>query len=863
MRGEFVDEDDFQEYREDDNNSSEGITSDDIKEIYDKGKDFKEKYDSWKESEDARNAVESKRNVQMAREASLQSGGTATANGAATSGTAADGTAASGTAAGGAAAGGAAAGGAAAAIPVVGWVIAGISLLFVGAKAAKKEKEKRKNEGLEDKIKRHLPLIILISIIFCGGVLNLGIGYQVTTSDSVDRLDEYISCIEADEENQCQDLWEFEGETVEGKGKSLIMFSDNEYEDVAKDFANISIKYFEYGEGEDFKDYSELSENSGKREKELINELLSRAIANYLAIEAEAFSNIVWQKQYIKNGTVVTEDIPQNELEKVRSTSSSSGNIFKKLEQLFTFPSFDIIIPKKDIFGKVVVNVTKNETVTVDHIENTTDTTQGKTGVTYSESNYDVDFYYDLVYNYLPHWYEPYSIYLASGDVELANSILGIYQHSIRETYGKLPQLKVILFETSDVTEDINIVDTVGKSVTSTENGNTEKKINKTATTTIIKKITRHEPKVESGAAIDHVLFDLNQDLSSKVVGYTKNRPTQEQPNVTTTSQNKDDKGKVISTTVTNVNITTNGRYKYIKETMNLLNGDGTLPEPLTSPYYYHPDSETYRGLYSKKLAETNLYDDNEYINCRISYVYYLYVSGMIAEDAGTTWEDFNLDTISPAVEIVYKYYYNKQKSKNDTVSTSGTLKSESDGQYTTTTITEKPGTSNANLGYTNVYRSRKGVTYKEWKQNRGDYAKKTYSWGSGSGEFGSWGCPITAAAILLNAYGIDVDPYTLYEKTGAVNPAVAANIVLGGNKAVSAEYNKEKLKQLLKEGKPVSIHDWAFYPSWGHYMTILDISEDGTRVYLSTVNTAFDSRTDNGWISLSSLDIDRMYYIP
>lgn len=120
------------------------------------------------------------------------------------------------------------------------------------------------------------------------------------------------------------------------------------------------------------------------------------------------------------------------------------------------------------------------------------------------------------------------------------------------------------------------------------KSGNTEKDINKTATTTVVQKVTKYVPQVESGAAIEHVLYDLNQDLSPKVVGYTRNKPTTVQPNITTTSQNKDDDGNIVSTTNTTVNVTTNGRTKYIKGTMNLLNGDGTTPEPSISPYYYH-----------------------------------------------------------------------------------------------------------------------------------------------------------------------------------------------------------------------------------------------------------------------------------
>ena len=57
------------------------------------------------------------------------------------------------------------------------------------------------------------------------------------------------------------------------------------------------------------------------------------------------------------------------------------------------------------------------------------------------------------------------------------------------------------------------------------------------------------------------------------------------------------------------------------------------------------------------------------------------------------------------------------------------------------------------------------------------------------------------ATSIFLEGHGVYVDPYELYKKTGALNPAEAANKYLGKSVAMSSTYNKQKTIDLLKSG--------------------------------------------------------------
>lgn len=163
--------------------------------------------------------------------------------------------------------------------------------------------------------------------------------------------------------------------------------------------------------------------------------------------------------------------------------------------------------------------------------------------------------------------------------------------------------------------------------------------------------------------------------------------------------------------------------------------------------------------------------------------------------------------------------------------------------------------------GYTQVYTSSYGRTYKEFKQNGpSSYRDKPY----GDDTIAAQGCSITSIAIVLSGYGYNYTPATwsssslvsIYGETNKVVPSVNHTNSVSG----ATSENKEAIQNHLKTGNPVIIHVLSKSPFTAnqHWMALLDISSDGSQVYLSNPNIT----GVNGWVNIDTALTDLMTYI-
>lgn len=164
--------------------------------------------------------------------------------------------------------------------------------------------------------------------------------------------------------------------------------------------------------------------------------------------------------------------------------------------------------------------------------------------------------------------------------------------------------------------------------------------------------------------------------------------------------------------------------------------------------------------------------------------------------------------------------------------------------------------------GYNSVYISGSGKKYKEFKQNASyaSYRNNMY----GDNTIGVQGCSITAIAIVLSGYGYDFTPNkwsgnSLVSISGVISSYEVATKydVTTSNAAKTA---KENIQAHLKTGEPVIIHVLAdsSFTNNQHWMALLDISEDGSQVYLSNPNVS----GENGWVNIDKALYDLRTYI-
>lgn len=162
------------------------------------------------------------------------------------------------------------------------------------------------------------------------------------------------------------------------------------------------------------------------------------------------------------------------------------------------------------------------------------------------------------------------------------------------------------------------------------------------------------------------------------------------------------------------------------------------------------------------------------------------------------------------------------------------------------------------------TYTNSAGKTFVEYKQNIGPWAQMSY----GDNTIAYQGCSITALAITLSGYGYDYTPEhwsstSLISMTGQIRSHLrnSVRVQVGAtdgtaNINVSNEH-KQDIQEHLKTGDVVIIHVLGAkkgysnpYTSSQHWMALLDVSEDGSQVYVSNPSGG----KSNGWANIDQV---------
>ena len=203
-----------------------------------------------------------------------------------------------------------------------------------------------------------------------------------------------------------------------------------------------------------------------------------------------------------------------------------------------------------------------------------------------------------------------------------------------------------------------------------------------------------------------------------------------------------------------------------------------------------------------------------------------------------------------------------KRKEKVDATALCGEdySASSSSGTSTGTSNSNKSGkgkvisTSNVNsTGYTGIYESRTtGRKFKEYKQNgnsyvfRYDISSVGCSWSSE--------CGTVSTMIVGSGYSTKAtfeDATKKLKSTGGgtqFTPWLSDYASDAEVKTINSP-SQSQLKNLLKDGCVAVVHDPG-YSANGHYMAILDISRDGTQIYVSNPDSY--NAIQNGWNPIS-----------
>lgn len=167
------------------------------------------------------------------------------------------------------------------------------------------------------------------------------------------------------------------------------------------------------------------------------------------------------------------------------------------------------------------------------------------------------------------------------------------------------------------------------------------------------------------------------------------------------------------------------------------------------------------------------------------------------------------------------------------------------------------------------TYTNKAGRTFIEYKQNIGPWASKTYD----NGTIEKIGCSITCLAIVSSGYGYDYKPdkwsgpiVNMLGQAQSVSSKNTTRISISPKTNVPRK-NKKDIQEHLKAGNEVIIHVYGKggkikgsnpYTSNQHWMVLLDISEDGSQVYVSN---PWNGHT-TGWADIDTVLISLADYI-
>ena len=156
--------------------------------------------------------------------------------------------------------------------------------------------------------------------------------------------------------------------------------------------------------------------------------------------------------------------------------------------------------------------------------------------------------------------------------------------------------------------------------------------------------------------------------------------------------------------------------------------------------------------------------------------------------------------------------------------------------------------------GYTNIHKSSiTGREFKEYKQSNAPWSSDEYCnnkhFGGGM-TIGGHACPLVADAILCSGYGADITPRELNKKywSGYTVGQEIASVTNCSNNNV--RFTNADAINHLKKGGTLIVHSFSQPFTYSeHWMSIIDVSSDGSEVYLSNPN----SGGPNGWMNATS----------
>ncbi len=161
-------------------------------------------------------------------------------------------------------------------------------------------------------------------------------------------------------------------------------------------------------------------------------------------------------------------------------------------------------------------------------------------------------------------------------------------------------------------------------------------------------------------------------------------------------------------------------------------------------------------------------------------------------------------------------------------------------------------GTEGSNGSYTTFTVGNR--TYINYKQL--DYPNVVLKTSSSGRSIKDVGCAITSDAIIASGFGSSATPIDVNNLNSDVHPSILQKLT-GQEWIQYRSFNKTDVINELKKGNPVIVRykgNGGFARSSSHFVAILSISEDGSKIYVSNPASRKDG-ISTGWLKTSYLD--------
>jgi len=165
--------------------------------------------------------------------------------------------------------------------------------------------------------------------------------------------------------------------------------------------------------------------------------------------------------------------------------------------------------------------------------------------------------------------------------------------------------------------------------------------------------------------------------------------------------------------------------------------------------------------------------------------------------------------------------------------------------------------------GYNDVYVSKSGKTYRNYKQNIGSYSTKQWC---GDSIVKTDGCSLIAVTIILSGYqNREIDPLILAEQYAVKGSGMNIPGALSGNgiywsqplgeannkSTQFTDSEKQKIKDHVATGRPaiIKVVRPSQFTDSTHFMVLLDYNSQTDQFYLSNPYTGNNSYGRTGWV--------------